>query len=143
MPKKNYVSGFGEKDPDIESFLKPSAGSDAWTQKASQNQYNARWDDDTGDVRGDTQRHSSATQNTWDDEANTAAFLKASQTRTDHGDGRDEVDDIFSDVMADQGPGPYGAGGSSVKEVGGGSGPPRFKPKSSKQARDDQSNDGL
>jgi len=47
MPRKNYLSGFGEKDPDIDEFLKPSC-TDPWDHKASGVGYNATKDDDGG-----------------------------------------------------------------------------------------------
>ena len=141
MARKNYISGFGDKDPGAADFLKPSS-TNPYEAEPSRNQYNARWDDETGAERGQQSRGGSQA---WESRgADDSDFLRPSQTRTDHGDGRDSVRDIYSDVM----PVPTEAGdmlgGSGpVREVGGGSGPPRFKPKSSKQARDDQSNDGL
>src|SRR6266513_140844 len=50
MPKKNYVSGFGEKDPDAAEFLKPDRS--PWDAEASGHQYTARYRDDSGASRG-------------------------------------------------------------------------------------------
>jgi hypothetical protein len=55
MPKKNYVSGFGDQDPDAASFLKPDAngGTDPFaTSDYSDTGYNARFDDGSGHIRG-------------------------------------------------------------------------------------------
>jgi hypothetical protein len=132
MAKKNYISGFGDKDPGAADFLKPT-NTNPWQTEASGHQYNGeRWNDDRGYERG--------AQSMGGDED---SFLRPSQTETDHGD-RDSVQSIYRDVMDHAGPGgPMLTGSALVRQVGGGSGPPRFKPKSSKQARDDQSNDGL
>jgi hypothetical protein len=71
--------------------------------------------------------------------ADSAAFRKPSQSQTMSRTSR-ETYSIADDVLADQGPGPYGAGGSAVKQVGGGSGPPRFKSNAGRKSND---NDGL
>jgi hypothetical protein len=124
----------GKEFSDPNDFKLRKTDSNPWEASSSRQGYTGeRWNDDRGFVKG-------LGAYSGDD---TDAFLRPSQTRTDHGDGRDSVESIFGDVMAEQGQGPYGAGGSPVRQVGGGSGPPRFKPKSSKQAQDDQSNDGL
>jgi hypothetical protein len=118
----NKFSNKGFRDADdffVTADGKLKAGTDPWSASASGHGYNGKFEDDTGYKRGFKGFAGS------DD----AEFLRASQTETDSGSGH-SVKTIYSDAMADQGPGPYGAGGSSVKQVGGGSSPPRFKPKS-------------
>jgi hypothetical protein len=71
-----------------------------------------------------------------------AAFRKPSQSQTMSRTSR-TVDDISGDVFRDQGPGPYGEGGSAVRQVGGDTGRRRYSQTSDKKARARQTDGGL
>jgi hypothetical protein len=120
---------FGGKTFAAENDFKVTSG-DPWKASASGHGYQGeRFNDDTGFERG---------LGAYADDDK--AFRKPSQSQTDS----EAPLDIFNEVANHSGPaGVMLTGGGPVKEIGGGSGPPRFKPKSSKQARDDQSNGGL
>ena len=116
MPRKNYVSGFGEKDPDAKSFLEVDR--DPWDASASGQGYNSRWDDDTGVERGAEYGFS----NTADDKA----FLRPSSL----GD-YDVAHERLAGLIDDSQPyDPRLTGGTGLTHGKGvGDGKPRYTPK--------------
>lgn len=48
--RKQIIKGFGDQDPDVESFVKPS-NTDYYKHEASGHGYNARWADNYDDAR--------------------------------------------------------------------------------------------
>ena len=129
MPKKNYVSGFGEKDDEAASFLKPD-NTNPWEASPSGESYaGRRWDDSKGYKRGE--------QSMGGDKS---SFLRPSQSQTDW-DSPHERLSVLIDGQVDQPAGKHLGGGGPVSDnkVGGvGPGKVRYKPKTGPQ-----SNDGL
>jgi hypothetical protein len=116
MPKKNYVSGFGDKDPDAAAFLRPER--DPWEASASGIGYSARYDDDTGHVRGAN----------WDDSDDHGLVNRLPDERRD--DAHEGLGSLIDD---DTGMGSgnkmTGGGGPLTKGRGVGDGKPRYAPK--------------
>lgn len=119
LPKK-YRSGFGEQDPDINSFLRPdeNGGTNPYSHSPSDAGYNSRWSDSDGYERGEVGFKGS------DD----ASFLKPSWTG--------DVDNVNANhgYLIDNDPSlPNGKllnGGGPLSQKGGiGAGPPRHAPK--------------
>jgi hypothetical protein len=127
MPKKNYVSGFGEKDPDAAAFLKPENTNPFKMGDASGLGYNSKFDDDTGFERG-------ALGFTDDDKA----FRRPSQSKTyGHEGAHDRLANIIdSDESMGSGNKMTGGGGPLSQKRGVGSGPPRYRPKTGPQTND-------
>ncbi len=119
MYDKKALHKGGNVAPDDEEFLK--ATSDPWNASASGHGYQGeRWNDDEGYKRGEGAYAG-------DDKA----FRRPSQSRTDS----EQPLDIFGEVMGHSGPGgPMLTGGGPVRQIGGGSGPPRYKPKTGPQS---------
>ncbi len=140
MPKKNYVSGFGEKDPDAAEFLK--ANTDPWKASASGEGYQGRrWDDDTGYRRGEQSRGGSQA---WESRAaDEAAFLRPSQSETDW-DAPHEKLSVLIDGQKDFGSGNKltGGGGPVSDNKVGGVGPGKVRYKSNAGLKKNDS-DGL
>ncbi len=138
MPKKNYVSGFGEKDDEAASFLKPD-NTNPWEASPSGESYaGRRWDDSKGYERGEQSR---AGDQAWQSRAaDEAAFLRPSQSQTDWDSPHERLSRLI-DGQVDQPAGKHLGGGGPVSDnkVGGvGPGKVRYKPKTGPQ-----SNDGL
>jgi hypothetical protein len=123
--RKNYVSGFGEKDPDANAFLKPDNTNPFEASASGVGYHGNRFDDDTGYKRGQ--------QSMGGDEA---SFLKPSWTG-DLPDVHDKLADIIdSDESMGSGNKITGGGGALSKGRGIGSGGPRFEPKTGKRTND-------
>ena len=84
MYDKKALHKGGNVAKDDEEFL--AANTNPWKASASGQGYSAKYRDDTGWKRGECGYSSDdgAGQNNWDSEANTAAFMKPSQSETDY-----------------------------------------------------------
>jgi hypothetical protein len=126
MKRKNYVSGFGEKDPDIHEFLRPD-NTDPWKAGASGHGRNARYAQ--GDNAGDNGMHGDFSTDDWRDDSRWFGHGVS-----DTGDTDRVHDELYAliDRQADQPSGPILGGGGPVsdnKHGGVGAGKPRFAPK--------------
>jgi len=124
MPRKNYVSGFGEKDPDAAQFLKPS-NTNQYEASASGVGYNARWDDDAGTSGNNNDFGTDG----WQDNSN---YMRSAASWTGDADDVHQKLTALIDGQYDQPAGKLLGGGGPVsdnKHGGVGPGKPRFAPK--------------
>jgi hypothetical protein len=132
MPRKNYVSGFGEQDPDAAAFLKPDNTDPINMGDASGHGYNARWDDDSGARRGAEYGFSNSVGD--------KSFLSPSQTQTYDAPENERFADLIDSAEGmGSGNALTGGGGPLTQRYGIGSGKRRYPAK----GPGPQSNGGL
>jgi hypothetical protein len=134
---KKWADGTVTREDDmfVDAQGRLKSGSDPWNASASGHGYNSRWSDDQGYKRGEQSRGGAQA---WESRgADDAEFLRPSQSRTDDGTSQDILNEVLDHSGA---AGPMLTGGGPVRQIGGGSSPPRYK---SNAGRKDNDNDGL